>query len=134
MNYYEAITAELKKLVPTAGDRIYHIIFDYNDETQQYKAEVPAITYQFSNEQRLATHSGPLNVYKVQLDINLWGNLETLVSWADLIRLGLDGASVSVENVNITLVEAPTGSQDIWEINTQTKRKLLRFKGLIIVS
>lgn len=132
MDIYEALSGLLTASCPDATGGIYHIMFDFNARTKEYVGNTPAITYEFSSAKEMNTHQGRIGVQKVQIDFNLWGELEKIEVIAGEIRAALNGKRASQGGFTFSLAE--NMKQDIFEPNLGQKRILLRYKGVVIGS
>lgn len=111
-------------------DEVVHVMFPFRQEQMRYEGTVPAITYEFVNLSRGATHSGSSKVSKVTLDINLWGDLKDIIPMRDGISEALNGKVMSTNGFDFALVEKTV--QDVFEPNVTFRRILMRYEGVVI--
>lgn len=128
MDIYEATQALLTEAVP--GANVTYYLLSYDEQTEQFALpEMPAVTYLYSNLTPVVAQTGEGGLYKVTLDVEVWGTLEEVSQNADLLKAGINAQRLEVENVTFTLVANEV--RDIYDIGLDFHHRLVRFIGLV---
>lgn len=131
MDIYEATQALLTEAAP--GANVTHILLQYDEQTDQFSLPAfPAVTYLYSSLQPLVNHDGGTSMNRVQLDVDVWGDLEDVSRYADLINNAINGQRVTVENVEFTVV-ATQDTRDIYELGMDFNHRALKYAGIVII-
>ena len=130
MDIYEATQALLTDAVPDANVTYY--LLTYDEQTDQFALpEFPAVTYLFTNASPLVDHQGVTNIFRVTLDVEVWGTLEQVSENADAVLSAISAQRIEVENVVFTVVASEV--RDIYDIGLDFHHRFIRFGGLIEV-
>lgn len=127
MDIYEATQSLLTSAVP--GVNVSAYVLTYDMDMQKYLLpDFPAVTYNYSGMTPIVSMDGSSSLYRVALDIEVWGDLEQNDANAKKVIEALNAKRVTVGNVEFTLVM--TESRDIAELGLDFKRRYMRFGGL----
>ena len=130
MDIYEATQALLTEAVPEANVTYY--LLTYDEQTDQFSLPAfPAVTYLYSNLAPYVAHDGSSGLYRVSLDVEVWGTLEDVSKNADKVIEAINAQRVSVENVTYTVVAGEV--RDIYDMGLDFHHRLIRFGGLVEV-
>lgn len=131
MDIYEATQTLLKSAVPeSVGVSAY--VLTYDADTDKYLLpDFPAVTYNYQGLTPIVAHDESSDLFKVSLDVEVWGDLEQIASNAKLVTGAVNAKRVTVNNVEFTLVMQE--SRDIAELGLDFKRRYMRFVGLVQV-
>lgn len=125
MDIYEATQTLLTTAVP-AGVNVSSFVLTYDEDKNQFLLpDFPAVTYNYST---LTPIVPTPNLYRIGLDVEVWGDLEQIDSNAEAVVKALNAKRVTVNNVEFTLVMME--SQDVTELGLDFKRRYMRFSGL----
>ena len=129
IDIYTATQSILEGAVP-AGTNVSAYVLKYDTEKDQFVLpDFPAVTYNYANMTPLASFSGSSNLYRVELVVEVWGDLGQIDENSKLVENALNGQKVKVENVEFTVVMVQ--SQDITELGLDFKRRRMRFTGIV---
>lgn len=129
IDIYTATQSILEATVPT-GTNVSAYVLKYDTEKDQFVLpDFPAVTYNYANMTPLASFSGSSNLYRVELVVEVWGDLGQIDENSKLVENALNGQKVKVENVEFTVVMVQ--SQDITELGLDFKRRRMRFTGIV---
>ena len=127
MDIYEATQSILTTAVPGANVSAY--LLSYDEAKDQFiLPEFPAVTYNYANISPIVTHGAETNLYRINLDIEVWGDLGQVDENARKVSEILNAKRTAVGNVEFTLVCME--SQDLTELGLDFKRRRMRFAGL----
>lgn len=127
MDIYEATQSLLTSAVP--GVNVSAYVLTYDMALDKYLLpDFPAVTYNYNGMTPIVSMDGSSSLYRVALDIEVWGDLEQNDSNARKVIEALNAKRVTVGNVEFTLVM--TESRDIAELGLDFKRRYMRFSGL----
>lgn len=125
-------TQTLLEAIVLVGTNVSAYVLKYDTEKDQFiLPDFPAVTYNYANMTPLVSFSGTSNLYRVELDVEVWGDLGQIDENAKMIESMLNGQRVTVENVLFTIVMME--SQDIAELGLDFKRRRMRFTGIVDV-
>ena len=129
IDIYTATQSLLESAV-LSGTNVSAYVLKYDTEKDQFiLPDFPAVTYNYGNMTPLASFSGSANLYRVGLDVEVWGDLGQIDENAKMVESVLNGQKVKVENVEFTIVMVE--SQDIAELGLDFKRRRMRFTGIV---
>lgn len=129
IDIYTATQSILEGAVP-AETNVSAYVLRYDTEKDQFLLpDFPAVTYNYANMTPLASFSGSSNLYRVELSVEVWGDLGQIAENSKLVENALNGQKVKVENVEFTIVMME--SQDITELGLDFKRRRMRFTGIV---
>ena len=129
IDIYTATQSILEGAVP-AGTNVSAYVLKYDTEKDQFVLpDFPAVTYNYANMTPLASFSDSSNLYRVELVVEVWGDLGQIDENSKLVENALNGQKVKVENVEFTVVMVQ--SQDITELGLDFKRRRMRFTGIV---
>lgn len=127
MDIYEATQALLTAAVPDAN--VSSFLLSYDEKKDEFVLpEFPAVTYNCSTLTPIVSHDGSGSLYRINLDVEVWGDLEQIDTNANAVIRALNAKRVQAENVELTLVMIE--SRDIAELELDFKRRFMRFTGL----
>ena len=130
MDIYEATQALLTEAAPEANVTYY--LLTYDEQTDQFTLpEMPAVTYLYTNMTPIVTHDGNCGLFKVLLDIEVWGPLDTVSCDVSAILNTINAQRVTVENVIFTIVSQEV--RDIYDIGLDFHHRFIRFSGIVEV-
>ena len=128
MDIYEATQKLLTDAVPKAN--VSSFILKYDEVMNQFVLpDFPAVTYNYSGLTPIAAHGITGNLFRVNLDVEVWGDLEQIDTNAAMVIDALNANRVTVRNVEFTLVMIE--SRDVAELGLDFKRRFMRFAGLV---
>lgn len=127
MDIYEATQTILTQTVPDANVSAYVLTYDETKD-QFLLPDFPAVTYNFGTIVPIVTHGGSSGLFRVSLEIEVWGDLEQNDINAGKITDALNAKRVTVENVEFTLVIME--ATDVTDMGFDFKRRRMRFEGL----
>ena len=131
MDIYEATQTLIQSVVP-ADVSVSPFVLTYDTEMDKYLLpDFPAVTYNYGNMTPIVAHDCSSSLFRVALDVEVWGDLEQIAKNAKLVMGALNAKRVKVSNVEFTLVIQE--SRDIIELGLDFKRRFLRFVGLVSV-
>ena len=131
MDIYEATQALLTEAAP--GANVTHVLLQYNEQTDQFTLPAfPAVTYIYSSVKPIVNHDGGTNMIRVRLDVDVWGTLEEISRYSELINDAVNAKRVTVENVVFTIVVSPE-SRDIYDPYLDINHRALVFTGIVNV-
>ena len=127
MDIYEATQTVLKQAVP--GVNVSAYVLTYDELKDQFiLPDFPAVTYNYAGIWPIVTQGGTTGLNRVNLDIEVWGDLAQIDTNAGKVSEALNAKRVTVGNVEFTLVCIE--AQDIAELGLDFKRRRMRFTGL----
>ena len=127
MDIYEATQSILQQAVPEANVSAY--LLSYDEAKDQFiLPDFPAVTYNYANIAPIVAHDSETNLYRINLDIEVWGDLGQVDANARKVSETLNAKRTEVGNVEFTLVCME--SQDLVELGLDFKRRRMRFAGL----
>lgn len=127
MDIYEATQTILKQAVPDANVSAY--VLSYDEAKDQFiLPDFPAVTYNYAGIVPILSHGASSNLVRVNLDIEVWGDLGQIDANAKKVDDVLNAKRAKVGNVEFTIVCFE--SQDIAELGLDFKRRRMRFTGL----
>ena len=131
MDIYEATQAVLADA--TAPDaNVTYIQLAYDEQTDSYIIpDYPAVTWLYSNLVPVVTHTGGSGLYRVLLDVEIWGSLDDVALYEKMITDVLNAKRVKVENVIFTVIIME--SRDIVDLGIDCKHRFIRFNGMVEV-
>ena len=127
MDIYEATQAILTQAVPGVNVSAYVLQYD-EDKDQFILPEFPAVTYNYAGMTPIVAHDGSSNLYRIDLTVEVWGDLEQIDANAKKVIDAINAKRVSVGNVEFSIVMID--SRDITELGLDFKRRYMRFTGL----
>lgn len=131
MDIYEATQTLLQSAVP-ADVNVSAYVLSYDVEVDKFLLpDFPAVTYNFGTLTPIVAHDCSSSLFRVALDVEVWGDLEQIAKNARLVINAINAQRVRVNNVEYTLVMQE--SRDIAELGLDFKRRYMRFVGLIQV-
>ena len=128
MDVYEATQALLSEIVPDANVTSFDLKYDIIEDQFQLPS-LPAVTYIYENLAPIVNQDGATNLYRALIDIEAWGNLETVSKNGMEIMNCMSGQRITVENVVFTVTAIEV--RDVYEIGFDFYRRIIRFNGLI---
>ena len=130
MDIYEATQALLSEAVQDANVTYY--LLTYDEQKDQFELPAfPAVTYLYANQNPLIDQGGVTGLFRVTLDVEIWGTLEDVTKYAGYILEDVSAQRITVENVVFTIVAQEV--RDIYDMGLDFHHKLIRFGGLIQV-
>lgn len=127
MDIYEATQSLLQTAVPNVNVSAY--VLTYDAETDKFSLpEFPSVTYNYQAMTPIISMTGGSNLYRIALDVEVWGDLEQIDANAKKVSGALNAKRTAVGNVEFTLVMMD--SRDVAELGLDFKRRLMRFSGL----
>lgn len=127
MDIYEATQAILTEAVPDVNVSAY--VLTYDAETNKFDLpEFPAVTYNYNRLTPIVSMDGSSNLYRITLDVEVWGDLEQIAMNAKRVFDALNAKRVTASNYEFTVVM--NDSRDIAELGLDFKRRFMRFIGL----
>lgn len=127
MDIYEATQTILQTAVPNVN--VSAFVLTYDAETDKFQLpEFPSVTYNFQGITPIISMTGESNLYRIVLDVEVWGSLEQIEVNAKKVSGALNAKRAAVGNIEFTLVQIE--SRDIAELGLDFKRRLMRFSGL----
>lgn len=128
MDIYEATQTLLENAVGS-GVNVSSFVLKYDEKKDQFVLPVfPAVTYNYSTLTPIMSQTGSSSLYRVNLDVEVWGDLEQIDANAEKVTESINANRISVNNVEFTLVMME--SRDIAELGLDFKRRYMRFAGL----
>ena len=128
MDIYEATQSILMAAVPE-NVNVSAYVLTYDAEVDKYLLpDFPAVTYNYSGVTPVVSMSGSSNLFRITLDIEVWGDLEQVAVNAQKVMDAINAKSVKVGNVEFSIVMIE--SRDIAELGLDFKRRYMRFAGL----
>ena len=127
MDIYEAAQTLLTQTVPDVNVSAYVLTYDENLD-KFLLPDFPAVTYNYNGITPIVAHGITSKLFRITLDIEVWGDLEQIAQNADRVTDALNAKRTAVGNVEFTLVMME--SRDIAELGLDFKRRYLRFTGL----
>ena len=128
MDIYEATQAILTASVPD-NVNVSAYVLTYDAELDKYLLpDFPAVTYNYNGVTPIVSMSGSANLYRVTLDVEVWGDLEQIAANAKLVIDAINAKRVTVGNVEFSIVMIE--SRDIAELGLDFKRRYMRFTRL----
>ena len=130
MNIYEATQALLTEAAQ--GANVTRIDLTYDEQTDTFLLpDYPAVTWLYSNLVPVVTHTGGSGLYRVLLDVEIWGSLEDVALYEKLITEAINAKRVKVENIVFTVIILE--SRDIVDLGIDCKHWFMRFNGMVEV-
>lgn len=130
MDIYEGTQAVLADVAPNAN--VTYIQLTYDEQTDSYIIpDYPAVTWLYSNLVPVVTHTGGSGLYRVLLDVEIWGSLEDVALYEKLITEAINAKRVKVENIVFTVIILE--SRDIVDLGIDCKHRFMRFNGMVEV-
>lgn len=131
MDIYEATQALLKEAAPI-GVNVSAYVLTYDAILDKFDLpDFPAVTYNYALIDPIVDHTGECNLFRVNLDVEVWGDLKQIADNAKEVSEAINAQRIQVENVEFTLV--CTEARDIAELGLDFKRRYMRFAGLVSV-
>ena len=128
MDIYEATQSILMAAVPE-NVNVSAYVLTYDAEVDKYLLpDFPAVTYNYSGVTPVVSMSGSSNLFRITLDVEVWGDLEQVAVNAQKVMDAINAKSVKVGNVEFSIVMIE--SRDIAELGLDFKRRYMRFAGL----
>lgn len=128
MDIYEATQKALGDIAE--GANVTYIQLTYDEKTDSFNIpDYPAVTWLYSNLVPVVSHDGCSGLFKVLLDVEIWGSLDDVARYEKLITRGLNAKRVCVENTTFTLVVKD--SRDIVDLGLECKHRFMRFIGVV---
>ena len=131
MDIYEAMQTLLTEAVPNANVSSFVLSYD-EDKDQFVLPDFPAVTYNFSTVTPIVAHEETTNLFRIGLDIEIWGDLGQIAANSDRVIDAINARRIAIGNVEFTLVMIE--SRDVAELGLDFKRRYMRFTGLADVS
>ena len=130
MDIYEATQTILMQAVPDASVSAY--VLQYDETIQQFLLpDFPAVTYNYVGIVPVVSHGGSSDLFRVNLDVEVWGDLEQIDANAQKVTDALNAKRAAVGNVEFTVVCME--ATDIAELGLDFKRRRMNFTGLVEV-
>jgi len=130
MDIYEATQALLSEAVQDANVTYY--LLTYDEQKDQFDLpDFPAVTYLFSNLAPVIDHDGTTGLFRVMIDVEVWGTLEDVSRLGGSLLDAVDAQRINVQNVCFTVVAQEV--RDIYDMGIDFHHKLIRFGGLVEV-
>ncbi len=127
MDIYEATQTLLMTAVPEAN--VSSFVLKYDEVKEQFVLpDFPAVTYNYSAMTPVSAHDISGSLFRVNLDIEVWGDLEQIDINAKKVTEAINAKRITVNNVEFTLVMME--SRDVAELGLDFKRRYMRFTGL----
>lgn len=131
MDIYEATQALLESVV-TTGTNVSSFVLTYDEDKDEFVLpQFPAVTYNYSGIWPVVSQAGESNLYRVNLDVEVWGDLADIDTNARAVTSAVNAQRVQVGNVEFTLV--CNQAQDVAELGLSFKRRQLGFIGLAAI-
>ena len=128
MDIYEATQKLLTDAVPQ-NVNVSAYVLTYDAEMDKYLLpDFPAVTYNYAGITPIVAQGFSSSLYRINLDVEVWGDLEQIDKNAQAVTDALNAKRVSVGNVEFTAVMIE--SRDITELGLDFKRRYMRFTGL----
>ena len=128
MDIYEATQTLLQNAVG-ASVNVDAFVLKYNEAKSQFDLpQFPAVTWNYAT---LTPIVGAPNLYRINLDVEVWGDLEQIDANAKTVERALNAQRVTVGNVEFSAVMMD--SRDVAELGLDFKRRYMRFAGLVDV-
>ena len=128
MDIYEATQAILTEAVPE-NVNVSAYVLTYDAELDKYLLpDFPAVTYNYYGIVPIVSMSGSSNLFRVTLDVEVWGDLEQIAANAKAVIDAINAKIVKAGNVEFSIVMID--SRDITELGLDFKRRYMRFTGL----
>ena len=129
MDIYEATQKLLEEAVPEGVNVTYYLL-TYDEQTDQFTLPAfPAVTYLYADNVPFSVQGGVTNLYNVTLDVECWGELETVSTVAETIIENISARRVTVGDVVFTLTVRE--SRDIYDMGLDYHHRLIRFGGVV---
>ena len=127
MDIYEATQTLLTQSVPDVNVSAY--VLTYDEALDKFLLpDFPAVTYNYNGITPIVAHDYSGSLFRVTLDVEVWGDLEQIAKNADKVIQALNAKRVTVGNVEFSVVMIE--SRDIAELGLDFKRRYMRFTGL----
>lgn len=128
MDIYEATQALITEAAPEANVTYY--LLTYDEQTDQFTLpEMPAVTYLYTNMTPVVSHSGNSGLFRVLLDVEVWGTLETVSKNVSEILDVVNAQRIEIQNVVFTLVSHEV--RDIYDVGLNFHHRFIRFGGMV---
>lgn len=128
MDIYEATQSILTASVPE-NVNVSAYVLTYDAEMDKYLLpDFPAVTYNYYGITPIVSMSGSSNLFRITLDIEVWGDLEQIAANAQKVMDAINAKTVKVGNVEFSIVMIE--SRDIAELGLDFKRRYMRYTGL----
>ena len=128
MDIYEATQALITEAAPEANVTYY--LLTYDEQTDQFTLpEMPAVTYLYTNMTPVVSHSGNSGLFRVLLDVEVWGTLETVSKNVSEILDVVNAQRIEIQNVVFTLVSQEV--RDIYDVGLNFHHRFIRFGGMV---
>ena len=129
MDIYEATQTLLKSAVPE-NVNVSAYVLTYDAQIDKYLLpDFPAVTYNYYGVTPIVSMGGSSNLFRVTLDVEVWGDLEQIAANAKLVTDAINAKRVTVGNVEFGVVMID--SRDIAELGLDFKRRYMRFAGMV---
>ena len=130
MDIYEATQSLLSEAVQNANVTYY--LLTYDEQKDQFDLPVfPAVTYLYSNLAPVVCCDGDTGLFRVMLDVEVWGTLEDVSKNAGDLLAAVNAQRIQVQNVCFTVVAQEV--RDIYDMGLDFHHRLIRFSGLVEV-
>lgn len=128
MDIFEATQSKLTKVA--VGANVTHIDLTYDERTESFRIpECPAVTWLYSQMKPEVTHSGGSGLYRVLLDVEIWGSLDDVAEYEKDVLEALNARRAKEDNVIFTIIVDI--AQDIVDVGLDCKHRLIRFSGMV---
>ena len=128
MDIYEATQALLSAAVQDANVTYY--LLTYDEQKDQFDLpDFPAVTYLYSNLTPVVCQDGETGLFRVMLDVEVWGTLEDVSKNAGDILNAVNAQRITLQNVCFTIVAQEV--RDIYDMGLDFHHRLIRFGGLV---
>ena len=127
MDIYEATQTMLTNAVPNVNVSAFVLTYDESKD-QFVLPDFPAVTYNYAGIFPIVAMDTDADLFRIELDVEVWGNLEQISANAEAVRSMLNAKRLTINNVTFTVVMIE--AQDITELGLDFKRRKMRFAGL----
>ena len=128
MDIYEATQALLTEAAPEANVTYY--LLQYDEQTDQFTLpEMPAVTYLYTNMTPVVSHDGNSGLFRVTLDVEVWGTLEIVSKNVNEILNTINAQRIEIQNVTFTVVSQEV--RDIYDVGLNFHHRFIRFFGMV---
>lgn len=132
MDIYQATQSLLETAVGQSVN-VSAFVLKYDEIKGQFALpDFPAVTYNYTNIAPIVAHDGSSDLYRVNLEVTVWGDLEQIDANAKAVTNAINAKRVTVSNVEFTV--AISASQDVAELGLDFKRRVMRYVGLVSVT
>ena len=132
MDIYSATQIALEEAIGSK-ENVAYIQLRYDEASDSFVLpEYPCVTWLYSNQTPIITQDGNTGLFRVQLDVEIWGELDEVALYEEMITEVLNAKRISIENVVFTLVIQ--NIQDIVDLAVEVKHRFIRFGGIVAVN